>query len=63
MNCFTCNKDCPMKTEKYMDVTPCRVCARGDNMPTPECWQCIRVENECYFVERITDENRVQRLF
>lgn len=52
MNCFSCEKDCVMKYEKHMNETPCRVCARGENMPTPECWKCIRNENECYFVER-----------
>ena len=52
MNCFTCEKDCIMKYEKYMDKTPCLVCARAENMPTDECWLCIRIESECHFVER-----------
>lgn len=60
MNCFTCKRECPMQTEKYMNVTPCRVCARGGGAPTSECWKCIKYENECYFEERDDDENTVQ---
>lgn len=51
MFCIECKKDCPMKTEKYMDIrTPCFVCARGEQMPTAECRKCIK--GECHFVER-----------
>ena len=40
-----------MKYEKYMNIqTPCFVCARGERMPEPECWKCIK--GECHFVER-----------
>ena len=52
MNCFTCKKECVMKTEKYMDVTPCMVCNRGADMPTMECWECIKMQNSCNFVEK-----------
>ena len=62
MHCIECDKDCAMKYERNMDIqTPCFVCVHGENMPEPECWKCIK--GDCHFVERITDENRVQRLF
>ena len=54
MNCFACKKDCVMKTEKHMNVTPCMVCDRAENMPTAECWECIRTESACNFVEKTT---------
>lgn len=50
MHCIECNEDCAMKYERYMDVqTPCLVCARAKDMPTPECWKCIK--GECQFIE------------
>lgn len=52
MNCFSCKKECIMKTEKHMNETPCMVCARGEDMPTMECWECIKMQNSCNFVEK-----------
>lgn len=61
MNCFTCERKCPMQTEKYMDVTtPCFVCKRAKDIPTDECKRCIKYENECYFAERDKNEKAVQ---
>ena len=54
MNCFSCKKDCVMKTEKYMDVTPCMACVKGEDMPTMECWECIKMKDGCNFVEKTT---------
>ena len=51
MFCIECKKECPMHTEKYMDVqTPCFVCVHGENIPESECRKCIK--GECHFVER-----------
>lgn len=52
MNCFACKKECVMKTEKYMDVTPCMACVKGVEMPTMECWECIKMKDGCNFVEK-----------
>ena len=62
MNCFACTKDCPMRYERNMNEAPCRVCARAEHMPTDECWKCIRIENECYFVERETNDTTGAKL-
>lgn len=64
MHCIECDKDCPMHTERYMDVqTPCTVCARGMDMPQPECWKCIK--GNCQWKERDEHERNlnVQELF
>lgn len=64
MHCIECDKDCPMHTERYMDIqTPCTVCARGMDMPQSECWKCIK--GECHFIEREDGERslELQKLF
>lgn len=58
MNCFACKKECVMKTEKYMDVTPCMVCARVEH-PGEACAACIREEFVCNFEEREADDRRI----
>lgn len=52
MNCFLCEKECVMKTEECMSVTPCMVCIRADKLPDALCHECFMVENACHFVER-----------
>ena len=64
MHCIECDKDCAMKYERNADIqTPCLVCVRGESMPEPECWKCIK--GDCHFVEREKDVNNaeLQRLF
>lgn len=61
MHCIECNKDCAMKYEKYMNIqTPCFVCVRGENMPEPECWKCIK--GECHFKERESNDTTGARI-
>lgn len=54
MNCFACKKECVMKTEKYMEVTPCMACERVKH-PGEACAACMREEFSCNFVERKAD--------
>lgn len=64
MHCIECDKDCQMKYERYMDIqTPCLVCARGLDMPQPECWKCIK--GDCQWEERDEHERdiKLQELF
>lgn len=59
MNCFSCkNNNCVMKKAENEKVTPCRLCKRAANMPEAVCWECIRTETACYFMERGGDETQ-----
>lgn len=53
MDCFNCKKDCVMKTEKYMDSTPCSVCERGVGVAGEWCKGCLMLESVCNFLERV----------
>ena len=54
MNCFTCKKECIMKTEKHMNETPCMVCVRGDKPVDELCAECMASEKVCNFELRKT---------
>ena len=60
MNCFMCDEECLMQTEKYMDMPPCMVCVRGDNLADEVCRECLANEYVCHFEE--APDDRLQRL-
>lgn len=55
MNCFACEKNCVMHTEKYMDKTPCEACALGAKPIGKKCIECMKYEKICNFEEGSED--------
>ena len=51
MNCFVCQKECVMRTEKHMDDTPCSVCVWGAEVAGEWCRDCLSMDSKCHFQE------------
>lgn len=52
MNCFACQKECVMRTEKHMDETPCAVCVYGADVAGEWCRDCLAYDERCNFTEK-----------
>lgn len=52
MNCFTCKRECVMRTEKHMNDTPCSVCERGVHVADEWCRDCLAYDDRCNFTEK-----------